>query len=92
MNFDTSLLDKSGITQAELAWLSKVSRVTAGKWARGSGVHSLLEARVRKLSAALGAAIDANDLPLPSGVDHVATPKYGNVRPDLAKVLRKHLG
>lgn len=91
MNLNTSLIETAGITQAELAWLCKVSRVTAGKWARGGGVHSLLEARVSKFTAAVTSAVAANDLPLPHGEEHTVSPKYGNVRPALARALRKHM-
>lgn len=58
------MLDDAGITVAEFAKMCGVTRGMVYRWERGSNVHPLRVPRVKKLLAAIAAAIEAGELPL----------------------------
>jgi transcriptional regulator with XRE-family HTH domain len=68
MNF--KIVKKAQMTQAELANLCDVSRVTANKWMTGtSGVHALLQKKVALILAAIEMAVEEKKLPVKPELD-----------------------
>lgn len=81
---DFSIVTKAGITKSEFAKLMRTSRTTVHSWMNGGGVHSMIQARLRRTLQLLEEAKSAGDLPIPSSVprkDRIAA---------IAKVLKQH--
>ena len=91
MHLDLTLFAASGLTQGELAWIFKVSRVTANKWVHGSPVGPKSVPRLQRIEPAISAAIKAKALPLPSGIESVQTAKFGKVRTPLSTIIKTYL-
>lgn len=79
-------LARTGLTQAEMATIFGVSRVTMNNWLCGRGnPHPLLRDRVTKRLKAIKAALAAGHLPITDDL----TPKNKMLR--VAAVLKQHL-
>jgi DNA-binding XRE family transcriptional regulator len=66
---DFSVIERAGLTQQEFADAAAVSRVTTNKWVMGKmAPHRYIKKRITELLDVLEAAIEDDQLPLPSGM------------------------
>jgi transcriptional regulator with XRE-family HTH domain len=89
---DFTILEVSGITQGEMAFMCKTSRQTISGWVSGAHApHAGSKAKLERILLAIRSATEAMALPLPESEGRIRTATNLTVRPTALKIVKSYM-